>query len=102
MSHFQRHVFFCCNQRDGGRDCCADHGAARLRQYAKARVEALGLPQAAPVRVNQAGCLGRCELGPVLVVYPEATWYTYLDESDIDEIVDEHLVHGRTVARLRL
>ena len=54
------------------------------------------------IRINQAGCLDRCELGPVLVIYPEETWYTYVDESDIDEIVEEHLVHGRVVERLKV
>ena len=54
------------------------------------------------MRINQAGCLDRCELGPVLVIYPEETWYTYVDESDIDEIVEEHLVHGRVVERLKV
>jgi (2Fe-2S) ferredoxin len=49
-----------------------------------------------------AGCLDRCDLGPVLVVYPEAVWYTYVDNDDIDEIIDEHLVNGRPVERLRV
>ena len=48
------------------------------------------------------GGLGRCDEGPVLVVYPEGVWYTYVDESDIDEIFDVHLKQGRTVERLRL
>ncbi len=48
----------------------------------------------------QAGCLDRCEQGPVVVIYPEGTWYTYLDESDIDEIVEKHLVQGEIVERL--
>ena len=54
------------------------------------------------VRVNQAGCLDRCEEGPCIVVYPEETWYTYVDEHDIDEIVEEHLRHGRVVERLKI
>ncbi len=100
MSHFRHHVFFCCNQRDGGRDCCANHGADQLRQHAKERLAALGMLGQEQVRINQVGCLDRCELGPVLVIYPEATWYTYLDASDIDEIIDEHLIHHRVVERL--
>jgi len=52
--------------------------------------------------VNKAGCLDRCEEGPCVVVYPDAVWYTYVDKSDIDEIIEEHLVHGRVVERLRL
>jgi (2Fe-2S) ferredoxin len=46
--------------------------------------------------------LDRCAGGPVLVVYPEAVWYTYIDQSDIDEIVDAHLVQGKVVERLLL
>ena len=46
--------------------------------------------------------MDRCAEGPVLVVYPEGTWYTYVDRSDIDEILQEHLVGGRVVERLRL
>ncbi len=102
MSHFKYHVFFCNNQRPPGESCCANHGAADMRAYAKERIKALGLNGAGKVRINMAGCLDRCELGPVLVVYPEAVWYTYVDREDIDEIIAEHLVHGRVVARLKI
>ena len=54
------------------------------------------------VRINNAGCLDRCEEGPVMVIYPEGTWYTYVDREDIDEIIDRHLVKGEAVARLKL
>ena len=53
------------------------------------------------VRVNKAGCLDRCAGGPIAVVYPEAVWYSYVDESDIDEIVRSHLRDGVIVDRLR-
>jgi (2Fe-2S) ferredoxin len=102
MSYYERHVFFCCNQREPGESCCNDHGAAELRGYAKDRVKALRLNGRGKVRINSAGCLDRCDEGPVLVVYPEAVWYTYVDRDDIDEIIDEHLVHGRVVERLKL
>ncbi|MGB7991093.1 MAG: NAD(P)H-dependent oxidoreductase subunit E [Candidatus Methylophosphatis roskildensis] len=102
MSHFKYHVFFCCNQREPGETCCNNHGASDVRGYAKDRVKALKLAGEGKVRINQAGCLDRCDQGPVLVVYPEAVWYTYVDESDIDEIIDEHLRHGRVVERLRI
>ena len=52
------------------------------------------------VRINIAGCLGRCELGPTVVVYPDGVWYTYVDKEDLDEIIDEHLLNGRVVERL--
>ena len=100
--HFRHHVFFCCNQRKNGSACCEDHGASELRAYAKDRVKQLGLSGEGKTRINQAGCLDRCELGPVLVVYPEGIWYTYVDRSDIDEIIEQHLQQGRVVERLRV
>jgi (2Fe-2S) ferredoxin len=102
MSYYRYHVFFCTNQRDDGRACCANHGSPALRDYAKQRVKDLGLGGKGGVRVNNAGCLDRCEEGPVVVVYPEGTWYTYVDREDIDEIIEEHLIHGRVVERLRI
>jgi (2Fe-2S) ferredoxin len=102
MSYYKHHVFFCCNQRDKGEACCNNHGAQDIRDYAKERIKALGLAGAGKVRVNMAGCLDRCEEGPVMVVYPEEVWYTYVDREDIDEIVSEHLQHGRVVERLKI
>jgi (2Fe-2S) ferredoxin len=102
MSYYQRHVFFCCNQRAEGEQCCNGAGAQKMRDYAKDRVKALKLSGQGKVRINQAGCLDRCEEGPVMVIYPEAVWYTYVDQSDIDEIVNEHLANGRIVERLRI
>jgi len=100
--HFQRHVFFCCNQRSDGRASCEDQGANALRDYCKGRVKKLGLSGAGKVRVNQAGCLDRCELGPVAVVYPEGVWYRYQTRADVDAIVDEHLLGGVPVQRLKI
>ena len=102
MSHYKHHVFFCCNQREPGENCCQNHQADALRGYAKDRVKVLGLAGKGKVRVNKAGCLDRCDEGPVIVVYPEEVWYTYVDKADIDEIVEEHLKHGRVVERLRI
>lgn len=102
MSYYERHVFFCCNQREAGETCCNDRGATELRAYAKDRVKALKLNGKGRVRINSAGCLDRCDEGPVMVVYPEAVWYTYVDRDDIDEIIDEHLVNGRVVERLKV
>jgi (2Fe-2S) ferredoxin len=102
MSYFRRHVFFCCNQREAPEKCCASAGAVAMQKYAKKRVKELGIAGPGEVRINKAGCLDRCEEGPVLVVYPEAVWYTYVDEADIDEIVDRHVVAGEIVKRLRI
>jgi (2Fe-2S) ferredoxin len=102
MSFYEKHVFFCCNKREPPERCCADNGAQEMRDYAKKRIKALGLNGPGKVRINQAGCLDRCEEGPVLVVYPDAVWYTYVDRDDIDEIIDRHVVGGEVVDRLKI
>ncbi len=101
--YYQRHVFCCTNVREPGhkRGCCSEKGSVALRDYMKAKCKALGLGGRA-VRVNAAGCLDRCELGPNLVIYPEGVWYTYRSEADLDEIVATHLVQGKRVERLLL
>ena len=103
MSHYAKHVFFCLNHRDDpARACCAAAGAAALQEHAKRRIKELGMSGPGMIRINKAGCLDRCELGPVAVVYPEGVWYTFVDREDIDEIIDSHLVGGVPVERLRL
>ena len=98
--YYQRHIFFCVNQRANGEACCADHRAQAAFEHCKAQVKTLGLAGPGRVRVNKAGCLDRCAAGPVAVVYPEGVWYTYVDASDIDEIVQRHLKDGVVVERL--
>ena len=102
MSYYEKHVFFCCNQRDPPERCCANNDALALSAYAKQRIKALGMSGPGRVRINKAGCLDRCEEGPVIVVYPEEVWYTYVDKDDIDEIIDRHVVGGEIVERLRI
>lgn len=103
MSFYNKHVFFCENQRGPGEECCGNHNAKAARDYVKEKVKQLGIStEQSLIRINSAGCLGRCELGPVLVVYPEAVWYTYIDQQDLDEIIEEHLAHGRVVERLKV
>ena len=99
-SYYQRHIFFCLNQRPNGEACCADHDAQAAFDHCKKQVKAAGLAGPGKVRVNKAGCLDRCAGGPVAVVYPDATWYTFVDRSDIDEIVESHLKNGQVVERL--
>lgn len=102
MSFYKHHVFFCLNRRDPPRECCANRNSEAMKDYAKKRVKELDLNGPGKVRINVAGCLDRCEEGPVVVVYPEEVWYTYVDQQDIDEIIDEHLVKGKIVERLRI
>jgi (2Fe-2S) ferredoxin len=98
---YTHHIFCCTNQREPGakRGCCADKNAIKLRDYFKARAKELGVPNH---RVNTAGCLDRCEEGPVMVIYPEGIWYRYDTKDDIDEIIKTHLLGGKIVDRLCL
>ncbi len=102
MSYYRHHVFFCCNQRQAPEKCCATANAGEMQQYAKKRIKELGLAGKGKVRINKAGCLDRCEEGPVIVFYPEEVWYTYVDRDDIDEIIDRHVIGGEIVERLRI
>lgn len=102
QQYYEHHIFFCLNQRVNGESSCGDHGAKEGFDHCKARVKHEGLNGPGRVRVNKAGCLDRCAGGPVAVVYPEGTWYTFVDKSDIDEIVDQHLLKGQVVERLVL
>jgi (2Fe-2S) ferredoxin len=99
-SYFKRHIFFCLNERKNGEASCAQHNAQTAFDHCKNRVKALGLSGPGQVRVNKAGCLDRCSGGPVAVVYPEGVWYSYVDEADIEEIVESHLKNGQVVQRL--
>jgi len=98
---YRCHVFCCENRRppDHPRGCCVEKDATKLRNYLKTRAKELGL---AGVRINSAGCLDRCELGPTLVIYPEGVWYHYRTLEDAEEILQTHIVSGGRVARLRL
>lgn len=100
--YYRYHVFFCINQREDGKQCCANSGSQAMREYAKKRIRALDMNGEGKVRINNSGCLDRCEEGPVVVVYPEGVWYTYVDEHDIDEIIDRHLCGGEIVERLKI
>jgi (2Fe-2S) ferredoxin len=99
--YYEAHVFCCVNERPEGhpRGCCKRKGSDRLRGYLKARAKELGLDS---VRINQALCLDRCELGPTMVIYPEQVWYTYRTIEDAEEILQKHLIRGERVERLLL
>ena len=102
MSYYRHHVFFCTNLRADGSACCQRFDARAMRDYVKKRCKELAITGPGGVRINTAGCLDRCAEGPVMVVYPEAVWYTYLDREDLDEIIEQHLQNGRVVERLKI
>lgn len=102
MPAFERHVFVCMNNRPEGapRPSCAPDGKSELHTQLQQLAKAAGLGPL--VRINKSLCLDQCEHGPTVVVYPEAVWYGNVQPEDAAEIVSEHLVAGRPVARLRI
>ena len=95
---YKYHLFFCTHQRDDAQPCCQQNKAQSLRDYAKQKVKELKLKK---IRVNNSGCLNRCALGPMLVIYPEGIWYQYQTKADIDEIIESHLQNDKIVSRLQ-
>ena len=100
--YFDKHIFFCLNERASGAMCCANFDSGRLQAYTKDKIKTEPKLENVRIRVNRAGCLGRCDFGPVIVIYPEGTWYSFLDEQDIDEIIQSHLINGELVNRLMI
>ena len=102
LALFEHHVFVCHNTRPEGapRPSCTADGKSELHTQLQQLTKAAGLGSA--VRINKSGCLDQCEHGPTVVVYPEAVWYGHVTAEDAAEIVQEHLVNGRPVERLRL
>jgi len=99
--YYTRHVFCCTNERAEGhpRGCCKARNAEAMRNHLKVRTKKLGIPG---VRINAAGCLDRCELGPTMVIYPEGVWYRYENEQDVEEILRIHIAGNGRVERLML
>ena len=102
MPKFEKHIFVCGNQRPAShpRGCCDPLAQGNLQKLFKQKLAERGLK--GRVRANQAGCLDQCEHGPNLVVYPDAVWYGFVTEADVEEIIVSHIVGGKPVERLRL
>ncbi|WP_133131069.1 (2Fe-2S) ferredoxin domain-containing protein [Legionella yabuuchiae] len=100
MSHYAKHIFICTNQKAPGKTCCANQGGELFFDYLKSKLKKMELHGSGKIRVSKSGCLGRCSLGPCMVVYPEGIWYNYASFDDIDEIVNTHILNGEPVERL--
>ncbi|MEQ8735525.1 MAG: (2Fe-2S) ferredoxin domain-containing protein [Rhodospirillaceae bacterium] len=99
--YYRLHVFCCTNVRPQShlRGSCARKNSVALRDYMKTQAKKMDIGR---VRVNAAGCLDRCELGPVMIIYPDGVWYHYENETDVDEILSSHIKNGIVVERLKL
>lgn len=98
---YKYHIFVCTNRREEY-SACDDFDAQSMRDYMKEEVKKRNLYGEGRIRIGQAGCLGRCLSGPVMVVYPQGVWYTYVDRDDVDEIIESHLVNDQLVERLMI
>jgi (2Fe-2S) ferredoxin len=88
MSRPELHLFICTNKRASG-ECCADKGAAALRDELKARLKKKHPEWKGKVRVNAAGCLGQCETGITAVLYPEGRWFERLTPDSLGKLEAE-------------
>lgn len=98
MEPFRYHVFACTQEKPEGKTCCSGSGSQKVLDALNQELTANGLFD--EVQVSSCGCLGLCESGPVMIVYPEGTWYTKLTPADVPEIVTSHLCDRHKVARL--
>ncbi len=102
MGRFQKHLFICTNERpaDHPKGCCYHKGGEALKDKFKVELKKRGI--LSTVRANASGCLDACEFGAAMVVYPEGVWYGAVTESDVEEIVENHIIGGKAVERLQI
>ena len=101
VKKFDKHIFICVNQRAGtDRASCGEAHGMELVAAFKKNLNDRKLP--IKIRAQKAGCLDVCDFGPTLVVYPEGVFYVGVQLSDVDEIIESHIVNNKPVERLRL
>ncbi|MGH7254537.1 MAG: (2Fe-2S) ferredoxin domain-containing protein [Nitrospirales bacterium] len=96
------HILVCTNSRPPGhpKPSCGAAGSANILMAFNMGLVERGL-QPGEILVTNAGCLGPCEQGPTVVVYPDGTWYNQIKEADVQAILDEHIGKGKPVERLK-
>ena len=92
MDLYRAHVLVC------GGTGCSSSGSAQLIERFEQQLQEKGLEK--EIKIVRTGCFGLCEAGPVVIVYPEGTFYSRVKPEDVDEIVSEHLLKGRKVQHL--
>jgi (2Fe-2S) ferredoxin/ubiquinone/menaquinone biosynthesis C-methylase UbiE len=98
LAPFRYHAFVCTQEKPEGVPCCSAAGSFRVLDALHRELGSAGM--ADDVQVSSCGCLGLCDSGPVMIVYPEGTWYTKLGPGEVSEIVASHFKGGKKVARL--
>ncbi len=98
MEPFRFHLFVCTQQKPEGVASCPASGSLAVLEGLDRELQKRGLSP--DVQLTTCGCMGLCDEGPVMVVYPEGVWYRRVQSSDVSEIVDAHLLHDKPVNRL--
>ncbi len=102
MQFPEKHIFICENKRPdrASKASCADDGSMEIRAAMKRKLVKMGLNK--KYRVNRAGCLGKCGLGPTMVIYPQGIWYGKVSLKDVDEIIEKSILNDLVIERLDL
>jgi len=100
MGPFKYHVFVCQAEKPEWAPSCMGKGGKRVLKALRSELESRGM--SSEVQVTNCGCLGLCERGPVMIVYPEGAWYGGVTEEDVPLLVEEHFQNGKPVDRLLL
>ena len=98
----KKHIFVCENHRpeNSGRPSCGARGSKEIRAQLKKKLVEINVHK--KYRINRAGCLGQCEHGPNLVIYPQGIWYAGIKLEDIDEILENSILDDYIIDRLLL
>ena len=96
---YRKAIFVCINEREAGKAACGNRGSRALFQWLKQKMRDRGLNK--EIRVSRTKCLGLCEYGPNIAVYPEGSWYTAVKEEDLPEILRKHVPEEESAAPIR-
>jgi (2Fe-2S) ferredoxin len=98
---YDKHIFVCNNERKNNeRRSCGDQHGLELVAAFKKQLNDKKLP--INIRSQKCGCLGICDFGPTIAIYPEGTFYVNVQLDDVSEIIEQHIIQNKTVERLLL
>lgn len=102
MMYYSKHIFVCTNQKADGKKCCGQSQNEEIARYMAEKIKKMQCWGEHQWRVTRSGCLGRCEKGPCIVVYPDNIWYRIANFADVDTILQQHLQMGQPVEKLQI
>jgi (2Fe-2S) ferredoxin len=97
---YEKHIFICTNQKAEGKACCGEQRGMELVEKFREVLNEKGLK--GKIRAQKSGCLDACKHGPALVIYPEGTYYKQVTPSDVERIIEEHIIGGKQIEDLVL